>query len=131
MMNENEKAAIAARLWEPGRRCNSTETARVPEQDTSSIYGIAWRCSCGRITHADPWLRDHEVPAPDMHDPANLWRALENRKLSIFYNPVRKRWEVTEREHVKWLGDDESLTIAMFAALVALYHAEHPKERAK
>ena len=107
-LTENEMAATAAGLWEPNQPCR----------------GYNWNCSekachlCGfvmparkrgeRMTEA---CGKHDKAAPDMHDPANLWRALENRGA-----------ELDEIEPIiftpEWL----------FAALVALYKAEHPQD---
>ena len=140
-MNDNDKAAIAGRVWEPGQMCEGRNLATTPK-----------RCHyCGTIVEGrkrgewKPWdeYSKHEKGAPDMHDPANLWRALENvvliertdaegyvcdQKLhqpelwysEPFWNCRIDSWMETQR--------NPKISGAVFAALVALYDAEHPWE---
>ena len=124
-LNDNEKAAIAAGLWEPGR-------VRIVTND--------------RNFHEKGYLH-HEVCgvlAPDMHDLTNLWRALENRNVDVIpgftINGGEGTWSVQMYlGHSVQLEDGKLgarlieierplLVNALFAALVALYNAEHPKE---
>lgn len=108
-MNDNSKAAIAAGLWEPGEQCGASNNER-----------------CNH----DYW-HDHETdnPAPDMHNPANLWRALENRKLGFYWNALHDIWVIIKPLDEKTLpirlADNPNLVGAAFAALVTLYDAEH------
>lgn len=102
-MTENEKAAIAAGLWEPGRACDK-----------------GWKtCFHGRGNSL--LIGDHDIPAPDMRDLANLWRALENRKLEIFRR--NGLWLCIGRDFTQAVAP--SMSDAVFAALVALYENEH------
>jgi hypothetical protein len=88
-MTDNERAAIAAGLWEP-HLCEAPW----------------WYDYQGQICMTHGKRETHNTPAPDMHDPANLWRALENRPS-------------LGKIVVKFDRDD------MFGLLVALYDAEH------
>ena len=102
-LNENEKAAIAAGLWKPHRECPKGAQAK------------------------------YHRAAPDMHDPANLWRALETLKLPIVgVNPQTGNWccSILLRRHQSKHTHFETpkLADAIFAALVALYDGEHPEE---
>ena len=72
--------------------------------------------------------------APDMHDPANLWRGIENRGLSPAPDLVdgfsmTGRWGVFDVEGNR-ISHEKGLAGAVFAALVALYDAEHLDESA-
>jgi len=109
-MTDNEKAAIAAGLWEP-EAC--------PEHQ--------------RGAPTDCYATE---PAPDMHDPANLWRALENLRQRGIRTRVEADLEqplwgcefrtVPDDEQIGEVGLARSVANAVFAALVALYDAEHP-----
>lgn len=100
-MTENEMAAIAAALWEPGQKCTD--------------------CACPLYRHYENWgtKPTHEIEAPDMHLPENLWRAVEN---------LRKRGYVVTLGAVCTLKHERRYTdaVTLFAALVALYKAGHP-----
>lgn len=96
-MTDNEKAAIAAGLWEPRQR----------EQ-----------CQMGPPCSHE----SHPIPCPDMHDPANLWRALETL--------LAREWIVSLWRHTVMMaraGSPDAFIRrdSMFAALVALYDDEH------
>jgi|SRR5579885_79880 len=104
--DENQMAAIAAGLWEPGQPCVKANCRHPGSKHPS----VGWAARC-----------DHDIPCPDMRLPENLWRAVENRKLSICNNGYG--WQV-------W-GEGERavrplLAYAVLDALVALYKAEHP-----
>lgn len=102
MLNENEMAAIAAGLWD-GR---STELP----------VAMPHRC-------------------PNMREPANLWQAFKN--VAEHYPFV---WicfdgsvhieacapEIVHYGAVNIVSEKDSLEESAFAALVALYKAEHP-----
>ena len=100
MRTDNAKAAIAAGLWKP---CSHDK----------NVWICGVRCRA----------------APDMHDPANLWRALENQQgqwlvdfSSGKYNSMLSRDGQPYRS-IRGVG--KTITEAVFAALVALYDAEH------
>lgn len=113
-MNDNEKAAIAAGLWEPGQRTNV------------NLSTYAW----------------HTYGAPDMHLPENLWRALENRNADIIpswtINGGEGTWSVEMYlGHSVQLAEGglgarlieierPTLVEVVFAALVVFYDAERP-----
>src|SRR6185437_10793860 len=99
-MTDNEKAAIAAGLW---------------NGDTRPLHD--WR-ACGGHT------ADCREDAPDMHDPANLWRALawlRNYGWTITFGFARMT--MAHPDFIKRVDAD-----TLFDALVALYNAEHPNE---
>ena len=87
-MTDNEKAAVAGGLWTDRR-------------------GKAWLVD--NQWHVEP------DPAPDMHLPENLWRALENRRFNVLVDAD--------------LYAKRPLAETVLAALVALYDAEHPHGR--
>jgi len=88
-MTDNEKAAIAAGLWTPGQRCGCEDRPGHTHRDECFV-----------------------LAAPDMHDPANLWRALEHPK--------------SKAEVIVVINEYRNRDIAkfVFAALVALYDAD-------
>lgn len=97
-MNDNEKAAIAAGLWEPGR--------------ISKLSGAVLLC-------------------PDMHLPENLWRAMDkvgdSMQLSRDWSNAGWRVELyLDYGHGNLVIERKDAAETVFAALVALYDAEHP-----
>lgn len=66
--------------------------------------------------------------ASDMHDPANLWRALENRALNVMW--ANDKVIVMDCCAELAIATSTKIADATFAALVALYDAEHPEEKA-
>ena len=121
-MTENDKAAVAAGRWEPGHKCLGQA-----EQD---IHGNPNPQACGRKS---AWVEDpdrrpphwsmtpikhveHESDAPDMHEPGNLWRALEtvpkNIRMGILFRLMN-------------CDNGAELRDFAFAALVAVYDADH------
>lgn len=111
-MTDNEKAAIAAGLWEPHEcYCHGKGEYRM-HNDHRRKYGPV----------------SHPADCPDMHEPANLWRALENRKLDVGFR--FGGWFCDSGPQLIEEGDGrfhKTLSDAVFAALVALYDAEHPQ----
>ena len=103
-MTDNEKATIAAGLWEP-------------------CYDDGTFCS----SHPSN-------TAPDMHLPENLWRALEQLTLCMLgKNPTTGNWVCSfvcpgrsRHTHIERARKCD----AVFSALVALYDAEHKNESA-
>ena len=67
----------------------------------------------------------HYHSAPDMRDPANLWRALEGSKFHLWTDGIY--WTAVDHNAGRKFTR-ERLADAVFAALVALYKAEHPQE---
>ena len=122
-------AAIAAGLWEPNAKCLGWGPD--PYDPRSALQP----CSHGRT-------RWHKLAAPDMHLPENLWRALENRRVPGWgyqigahascepFCRLSLSYEARARESnplsLSVSEQADTLTDAVFAALVALYKAEHP-----
>lgn len=101
-MTDNEKAAIAAGL-------------HTDECELSSMLPH----------HPRDWCAKHkryETAAPDMHLPENLWRAVWNLNDRGFATQIDADETGLYRRNSQFyvIGKD------MFAALVALYDAEHP-----
>src|SRR5882724_12082656 len=107
-MTDNEKAAIAAGLWGPGQKCCGCNSMRHVVSD-----------HCEFLTHP------HDLPAPDMHDPANLWRALGHLPPKYDWTLLRGACRIRRTDNpLHCLVDKPDL----LRALVALYDAEHPQE---
>lgn len=109
-MNENEMAAIAAGLWDPlqERAPDSFITAEKQRElkEKFRVYITA--------------------EAPDMHEPANLWRALENLEDANGGAPfqiVRDGNEYICFMAEEPFGRGDSAIDAMFAGLVTRYRA--------
>jgi hypothetical protein len=113
-MTDNEKAAVAAGLWEPRK-----EMCRRPVNRPCISHGgvVGEHLRTGR-----------SQPAPDMHDPANLWRALEKLKPDIIRGDKEWLCEISDSHFTKIERCHDTLAGAIFTALVALYEAEHPEK---
>ena len=116
-MTDNEKAASVAGLWEPNRPCK----LQIARNDGGIFCGY---CGSRHPTHGNCAPEEgtkiaaridrgwkHDIPAPNMHDPANLWRAfvyLWEHDIDIyrFKDPVD----------------------ALLSTLVARYDAEHESQ---
>ena len=109
-LTENEMAAIAAGLWEPGLCDHCNKQFWVGETIGGNDI----------FDHVQ-----HVIDAPDMADPANLWRALEN--IAKRYRVVNMAFSLNGDCRLQGAGFDVCEG-SVFAALVALYKAEHPQE---
>ena len=135
LMTDNEKAAIAAGLW--GRNC---EVGLFRIVNSKSI------CGCGAVLAGPGEARTgstHWPPCPDMHDPANLWLALEALAIrgsyvdACFYLASAGpyvRFTIWPKEgkiidELPPLAESRGLISSqpLFAALVALFDAENAK----
>jgi hypothetical protein len=116
-MIDDEKAAIAAGLWEPGRPCVDWTTCRIDIRKGRIMI----------VNHeVHKSIGPHDIPAPDMHDPVNLLRGAKQAaaragKALLGYGDVDCLVRIGAR------AVEVDLTDMLFAALVALYDAEHPE----
>jgi hypothetical protein len=135
-MIDNDKAAIAGKLWEPGLICSQTNFPIRDGTTEAFIY-------CDRCRAKIHWLIDgppdqiHQMAAPDMSLPANYMRALERIRDGIGY------WKLERDFHCDTGVDLYALTLvggipvqggwlahpgsAVISALAGLYDAEHPE----
>jgi len=105
-MTENEKAAIAGKIWEPGIQCEAFDK-----------WGV---CECDQPDH-DPVTWKHNIPAPDMSRPENWAKALEAITAWCAH-----KWESGDMRWVLWRGDHFVHEGTPAEALAALYDKEHP-----
>lgn len=121
-MSDNEKAAIAAGLWESFD--HHVRTQHDPNQ-------------CARCLSD---IRNPMNVAPDMHDPVNWAQGLDNLKIDYMICREQGETKISVNLGCAWCYGEfggamiteeaETLNDAVFAALVALYDAEHPEEKA-
>lgn len=116
----NEKAAIAAGLWEPSQLCDEFGDDGCRKR---TKYGddVAWVWdNCDHTFYHRP---RHLIPARDMHDPANLWWGLDNVDEWHGHKGAGSPGSSWYLER----GDYAVCEPTLFEAFVALYDAEHPK----
>jgi hypothetical protein len=130
-LDANEKAAVAGLRWEPGKKCSAPCK---PVDDYE--FGDKWCPRCNGVFGCG----DHDEIAPDMHLPENLWRALQNiarrKRPGIQINTVydSDTWVAALFDTIEGVLEpvpffaDGTLSGVVFAALVALYDADHPEK---
>lgn len=114
-MTDNDKAAIAAGLW-----------------DGVTAHCRGWNGCSHEESCEHGSVMPHDVGAPDMHDPANLWRTIsimQDRGYCVYFelDPL----ECSLFQPYPKVADRGLIRRPdLFSALVALYDAEHPAPEA-